>query len=90
MLSQEADELLALREPEERVACVVDGAGTVEWYERDLPMGTILYLNPPSQERDLETFWHEDLPDILAQVSAGLLDPFMAHALIHKAIEVTS
>ena len=45
-----------------------------------------LYLNPPSRKRDLQDFWHNELPDILAQVSAGLLDASMAHALIHKAI----
>ena len=35
---------------------------------------------------ELQDFWHNELPDILAQVSAGLLDASMAHALIHKAI----
>ena len=34
----------------------------------------------------LEEFWHDLLPEILAQVSANLLDASMAHALIHKAI----
>jgi len=34
----------------------------------------------------LQDFWHNELPDILAQVSAGLLDASMAHALIHKSV----
>ena len=38
------------------------------------------------REQALETFWHDELPDILAQVSADRMDPMMAHALIHKSV----
>ena len=52
-----------------------------------MPGTYLVYLHPPaSRERDLDDFLHNELPDILAQVSAGLLDASMAHALIHKAI----
>ena len=43
-------------------------------------------LHLEAMARDLQDFWYNELPDILAQVSAGLLDVSMAHALIHKAI----
>jgi len=84
--------LLALLDGEP-VACdhewTIDGAHSNEYCKKCFASKPS--ASPPSREREaLEGFCHRELPDLLAQVSAGLLDPTMAHTLIHRVVSPKS